>query len=487
MSTEAKLKFIPRFQALWANIELSDDGEVISSYFPGSGITGYFPEFPVLIQGNGETWTAGNLYLLRRLAFKPEKYEEDTFASIAKALLKYLRFLESNQLDPLSFHPRLPFKRPTYLFRQHLIAQVEEGNLAPSTASGTINAIINFYKGLVTYQVLEADILDLVHKSKEILLPIISNDGFSKLLSISSSDLAIKKPSASKDPDAITDGGTLFPLTKDQQDCVFEALQDADRGIFLLFLFALMTGARIQTAGTIRVRTLKNARRNADGDYMIDCGFGKEVDAKKGNGYTLVVPALLHRSLLMYVESRTARRRREISYYGDTDKNYVFIANTGNPYYTSKREKNERRDPEHNRRVGVNSASKHFSSTRGDAVRKYISEVLLPHIRAKNPAFPDFSFHDLRATFGMNLLETLLQYIDKKNAEEKSKGGNDFIGSMWALEQVQERMGHADIKTTMQYLNFRRNRQWRAKIISEIEESLMQHAPSNSIKRLGEN
>jgi integrase len=109
---------------------------------------------------------------------------------------------------------------------------------------------------------------------------------------------------------------------------------------------------------------------------------------------------------------------------------------------------------------------------------------LLPHIRRENPAFPDFGFHDLRATFGMNLLETLLGYIDEKNEKERSKGGKDFIGSMWALEQVQERMGHADMKTTMQYLNYRRNKQWRAKIINEYEGLLLKHAhaPDNALQ-----
>jgi hypothetical protein len=88
----------------------------------------------------------------------------------------------------------------------------------------------------------------------------------------------------------------------------------------------------------------------------------------------------------------------------------------------------------------------------------------------------------------MNLLETLLLYIDEYNAKERSKGkvSEKLIGTQWALEQVQERMCHTNLNTTMGYLNYRRNNQWRAKVINEVEEQLMQYIPNAALQNLGE-
>lgn len=488
MAKEARIKYIPQMEVLWADFEELSDSQSRTSYSPGGDISGYFPQFPVLITSNRDPWTLGNLYLLRRLAFKADQYESETYSSIAKYLLKYLRFLENNGLDPLDFHPRIPFKRPTYLFRQYLLDRVQAGQLSQSTASSNINAVINFYKGLVSYGVLDSQVLDYVHKAKDVLIPIITDSGFSKLLTISSSDLAIKKQTKSKDPDAIQDGGSLFPLTKYQQEILFGQLRQSEQCIFLFFLFSLMTGARIQTVGTLRVETLKKARKNSDGDLIITVGKATKIDTKYGKNCRLHVPRILHHSLIVYANSATAKRRREKSFYGDIDNNYLFLNRNGVPYYTSKLEKQERRNPEHHRKVGRETSAKSFQPKNGEAIRKYIGEVLIPSIRYKNPSFPHFRFHDLRATFGMNLLETLLRHIDDHNetVRSKEKVSEELIGTQWALEQVQERMDHSNINTTMRYLNYRRNNQWRAKVVDEVEEQLMQYIPDNALQNLRE-
>jgi hypothetical protein len=177
MSKEACIKIISQMEVLWADFENLEPDRSTPTYSPASDISGFFPQFPVLIKGNGEPWTLGNLYLLRRLALKSDRYEVETYNSIAKSLLKYLRFLERENLDPLKFHPRIPLKRPTYLFRRLLLEQVSTGEISPSTASSTINAIINFYKGLASYGVLESGVLEKAHTEKEILLPIITREG----------------------------------------------------------------------------------------------------------------------------------------------------------------------------------------------------------------------------------------------------------------------------------------------------------------------
>jgi integrase len=219
-----------------------------------------------------------------------------------------------------------------------------------------------------------------------------------------------------------------------------------------------MTGARIQTVGTLRIETLRSAQKTSDGDYVVRVGTGTKVDTKKGRIHRLIIPRTLYQTLLTYIDSPSAKRRRKKSYYGDFDNNYIFLTRTGTPYYTSKIEKQERRNPDYHRKVGVETGAKGVSPNSGEAIRKYIGEVLLPNIRN----------------------------IDEHNAREKQKGSDNFIGTQWAIEQVQERMGHANINTTIGYLNYRRNSQWRAKIISEVEDQLMQYIPDSALAILGD-
>ena len=66
----------------------------------------------------------------------------------------------------------------------------------------------------------------------------------------------------------------------------------------------------------------------------------------------------------------------------------------------------------------------------------------------------------------MNLLESQLQHLPE--------GHNH----MTAVEYVQARMGHRNISTTLQYLNYKSRLEWRSKIQHEYESSLMQYVIS---------
>ena len=73
----------------------------------------YYPEYPILIQGSGEPWTLGNLYLLKRLQ-QHIKYEPNTYKTIADHLLHFLRWIERNNIEPLRF-PREPTIKSHFL------------------------------------------------------------------------------------------------------------------------------------------------------------------------------------------------------------------------------------------------------------------------------------------------------------------------------------------------------------------------------------
>jgi integrase len=107
---------------------------------------------------------------------------------------------------------------------------------------------------------------------------------------------------------------------------------------------------------------------------------------------------------------------------------YLFITKSGSPYYTATKDR---------------ETIKSRTLPKGEAVRLFISRQLLPCLRQYHPKIK-LSFHDLRATFGMNLLE------DKLDQVKPTIGNYDLV-----LRYVQDRMGHARLETTERYLKYR--------------------------------
>jgi len=102
---------------------------------------------------------------------------------------------------------------------------------------------------------------------------------------------------------------------------------------------------------------------------------------------------------------------------------------------------------------------------RGGSVRKFISEKLRPYLESKGHHI-SFSFHDLRASFGMNLVREGIRDIEQ---------GRESMDSL--LHYVMTRMGHSRISTTMQYLNhdfarapaYRAQEQWEKEVAKLTE------------------
>ncbi|WP_177340998.1 tyrosine-type recombinase/integrase [Comamonas thiooxydans] len=442
---------------------------------------GIYPDYPILIQGNGLPWTLGNMYLLKRLEFSA-RYEPKTWRNVAGDLLHYLRWLEKSdpKISPLQFNAKQKFNRPTYRYRAHLIELVNQGSIKPNTASGRMSSIVAFYRGLVDYGVLSNELIDLAWQEREVLLRVIGKDLTPRNYTIYSTDLAIKKPPKVYDDDYISDGGKLRPLSQSEQDILIEHLKASSATYRLMFAMAILTGARMQTICTLRAKTLNDAIFDGTNNrYLLHVGGpGHLVDTKNSKPTTVIVPTQLYELLLHYWDSSQSVSKRLRSYYGDTPTNYLFLNSNGQPYITSKNEKIDRRDKKINPRVSIDGGISADVNTRtGQAIWSFINITLLPRIAKTHPNFKSFTFHDLRATFGMNLLETLLRRVDLLNEDLKKRGQKSRYGTEWVLEQVQERMGHSDIETTMRYLNFRRNQEFKSNLQMKVEDELMKNVP----------
>lgn len=429
---------------------------------------GYFPNFPFLYTSDCKPWNEANKYLVNSLLGMSTygSYKATTFLNKAQDLISYERFLHSSGLDALSF-PTSIFQRPTYKYRAWLIQQVQEGKLAAGSASRKINAVVNFYSGLATYNLIPEDVFEKTHTPKAVLIRSLTETGFIKKLSVKTSDLAIKVPESPSFPNTIQDGGELSPLLPDEQKILNSFLEkETDQCLKLFFQVALATGARIQTVGTLTIEAIKKAPLLA-GSYRVKVGQGSDVDTKYSKPFYLNFPSFLRESLLIYAESPFAKKRRASSFYGETDKNYLFLTNRGTPYYTSLRELRDRAAKGAFRVVDKKSLSS-IAVKDGSAIRMYIKETLIPKIREVEPGFRAFSFHDLRATFGMNYLTAVMSFREKYNKEHPHKA----LDILWVLNEVKEAMAHSSIATTEKYLNFSKATKFFDEISDIYEEEI---------------
>ncbi|MGO3207250.1 MAG: tyrosine-type recombinase/integrase [Halomonadaceae bacterium] len=437
----------------------------IPDYVFTGGEDGYFPNFPILIQGDGVPWEIANLFLTTKLRSE-SGYESRTFRGFADHLLDYRRFLEDEGLDYLQF-PRNDRLKVTFRYKQRLVEQVTAGDLSASTAKARINAVVNFYRGIMRWNLIDrSQIQNAPFEEVERYINVTSEHGIQNAMKIKSHSLAIPTPKKQRQSEYINDGGDLRPLTVVEQESVLKALQASSREYQLMFYFALFTGARVQTVGTLRVKHL-NGKLDGGGYLRLPIGHGTQIDTKRGKPMMLLVPGWLVQDILIYSRSPEATKRRARSFYGDSADNYVFISKNGVPYYTSKKEIYDRRDADVNRHAGMADQALNVSIQDGAALRQHVRGILLPRIHPDNPDFQDFTFHDLRATFGMNLLESQLQYM-----------GDQHITA--ALEYVRQRMGHADTKTTMQYLQYKSRLKWKNSIQHEFESQLFEYVNTSA-------
>ena len=425
-----------------------------------------YRNFPVIIQGNGEPWEIGNLYLVHKLQ-NENHYESRTYRGIADHLLDYLRFLEDSQLDFLYF-PQNNRLKVTYRYREHLIDQAVRGEIGAGTGTARINAVVKFYREIIESRIVgEAKLGVQPFQDVYKYIKTLNRYGIAGAVKVKSHDLAIKKQTPAVLPDRIVDGGYLRPLDVEDQEIILRSLLLSSREYQLMFYFALFTGARIQTVCTLRISSL-NGAFDKDDMLRLKVGVGTGIDTKGGRQMVLLVPGWLIRDIKVYVKSEEAVKRQSRAFYRESDENYVFLSKNGNPYYTSKKEIIDR---ERAQRYGSGGGGENANMAPlqdGAAIRQFISEILLPRIYSDNENFQKFTFHDLRATFGMNLLESLL-----------GSKGDDRVTEV--LDEVQQRMGHKDKKTTLQYLNFKSRLKRKNSVQSKFETRLFKYVNTSGV------
>ena len=369
----------------------------------------------------------------------------DTYASIADDLAAFRGFLDENKIDWTQF-PVQKLSRPTYRFNGHLKFSVLAGEIAARTARRRMSNVIAFYRWLTKEGVLLP--ANPPWRETDLYVEIKDAHGFSKTKKIATTDISIRVPQQ-RDPydETIEDGGKLRPMSATEQKWLIDALSSlGNTEMTLIHLFGLLTGARIQTILTIRVRhALLDLNDIPNGNLAFPIGPGTGIDTKHDKPMALHIPVWFYRILRIYATSDRAKKRRIRAKGGDTEDQYLFLSQRGAPLYQDKLSA-----------MKFDATNKLRHKKAGQGVRQFITERVIPFIREKYKEKNfHYRFHDTRATAGMNWTDKQLKLVEKGE-----------ITLHEAREFVRSRMGHESSATTDGYLQYRRN----LKIVRWVEE-----------------
>ena len=377
----------------------------------------------IILQPDGAPWVEGNLYLFWRAKQYP-KLSAETLGAEAANLKEFMNVMLDHNLDYLDFRGR-EFERPTYRFKAHFKLAIARNERDSEGVNNKMRAVIRLYRWLMKYR----NFIPAKPAWKEKVVHVSRSDrhGIARSREVITTDLTFPK-NKDQSSDFIYDGGKLRPLDKFEQDAVIKTLLLASNiEMLLLFILALFSGMRIQTALTIRISDVIEASADDTGTYSISAGEGYLVDTKYGKKQNIQVPGWVHHRLFTYLQSERYQSRKGQALKRDDTEQYVFLSRTGKPLYVSHMDK-----------------KKYKGHEKGSAVRQFIRDTLAPILKAHGHSFI-FSFHDLRASFGMNLAD-----------ERRELLAQGKIGYLELIDYIAKRLHHSNRKTTMSYLDYRR-------------------------------
>jgi integrase len=409
---------------------------------PIDGVPCNYNLLPVVIDQNSVPWDLGTLFILGRLETQSSA-DMVTVKSLAVDLGAFKEWLDSHE-DPedlLVCFPKMKLRRVTYRYKGALKKKIEVGEIASSTAKRRMGTVISFYRWMIEENFIEPANDPWEERTYNLSLKNSYGHVFKKV--VTTTDLRIASP-RSDDPFAgtIQDGGELRPLPTNEQEWVMEAAEALGNGeMYLIILFMILTGARIQTVCTLRMRhfsqksvSFSKALSGTQQVYKLRAGPGTGIDTKYDKTGVLQIPRSFYEALHNYAHSDRARRRRRLAPGGEHEDQYLFLTQQGSPYYTTKEEA-RRFDPAFTRRHQKN----------GGTIRQFFKDYLIPYVQKTHSQAFKFRPHDLRATFGMNQTDAQMALVQAGEIT-LNKARTNVMSLMW----------HTSSKTTDLYIDYRK-------------------------------
>lgn len=395
--------------------------------------------YPIIVNSDtGKLWTEANLYLYD-LAFNVDLrvLDPETLLSKAKDLAEMRNILDKDGTDYTLDISHKIF-RPTYVLCERLGEQADSGRSEEACIRIIRTSIYAYeflqYNNIAAFRYpLWKETTTSMRVEDSIGRPMyFDRRSFDLIDDFRKRNTTITQSRIEKNTlqdQAISDGGKLIPLEPDEQILLMQALKQTDRySIGLSFNFSISCGARIESTFTIRKKHFEKDGVEDEGFVYIAAGPGTGIDTKNNKPQLLEVSGLIYNRIKIYLTSPHYKAREAIALnYGNERNQYVFLTDQGNPYYSS-------------------SEHRQLHYFDGGTIRKFISETLLPRLNDIG-LNRTFSFHDLRATCGMNVVNANLHHI------ESGKISRDRL-----LNMVMKKLNQNSVEVALQYLGYK-NRQ----------------------------
>jgi len=362
-------------------------------------------DLPVIFWADGTAWSEANLWARHQTAFRDPK----TVQRNMDHLCAYAKWLEVERLAWWHF-PVLERDRCLTRFRGYLVSARDDGDLAPSTVSQRMAAVMRFYRWAHSIGLISPD--NPMWEERQRFVPIENVIGIQRTLSVLTTSLAI--PNRKAEGTLAPEDG-LMPVSTDQQRRILElAVNSASLELTLLLRLGFGTGMRLGSLCDLRVQTILNAvpcpLLGSAGWFRLSIGprARPPVSTKFDvSGTVLIVRELLD-ELREYAFS--VRRLKRQAQATSEHRNLLFLTRFGKPY-------------------GVKN---------GRAINVKMSRLRDAGRKAGIPVFREFHFHRTRATFVSQLMRAALSCLS--------------VGE--AVEFVREAALHRHDQTTLRYVKF---------------------------------
>lgn len=359
---------------------------------------------PQIVWSDNTTWSEVNLWALDQIITLNRSIK--TVKSNMSHLLAYAKWLESESIKWWYFPDRYS-ERCLTLFRGFLINCRNTGEIAPSTTTQRMNAVIKFYKWAKEKELISSDIK--MWEERVVGIKVTNSFGFEQSLRIISTDLAIPNRSIVRTIH-LEDG--LLPVSASAiKNILSLASNKASIELTLMLKLGFFTGLRIGSITDLKIGTLKNSI-TIPGTELIGISIGPgarpPVNTKFGVSGTVPIPDVLLGQLMEY--SVSTRRLLRQSQATEENQDLLFLTRYGNPYQSENR--------------SVVNVEMHRLRSIG--------------VKEGVKVLQGFHFHRTRATYATELIKVALSYMPVAEA----------------IQFVKEACLHKDESTTMQYIKF---------------------------------
>lgn len=381
---------------------------------------------PQIFWSDSSPWREANLWALESATGKHANLK--TVQTNMAALHAYAKWLESSATDWWDFPPRKA-DRCLVRYRCALIEARDRGEIAPSTTSQRMAVVVRFYRWLQSAGLISPEWP--MWRDRSIGIRLIDAVGFTRTITVKSTDLAIKNRKA---PGELLEDG-LLPVTAKHREAILEfTRKQASEELFLMLALGFFTGMRLGTIADLRIQTLERAVPDPASPDLFRLAVGPGADPPvhtKGSvtGHIHITRAHLDK-LREYFYSTRRLKRQALAQKECRD--LLFLTRFGNPY--------ARRGSNKSPAINVEMhALRNAGASEGVDVLRH------------------FHFHQTRCTF----------------ATELARLGIATSGAINALAIVKEFLLHKHEATALRYIRFVEKTPAKEKVANEFTKAFL--------------